>query len=61
MQAVWRGGVEEMKEVTVKVESLTIEESKSGEVELVYIPSQTQVLEKGKKYKFDLDLMVKPA
>ncbi len=36
----------------IKIMDFTIEQSKSNDIEIVYIPNQTQTLVKGMKYKF---------
>ena len=36
----------------IKITGFTIEQSKSNDIEIVYIPNQTQTLVKGMKYKF---------
>ncbi len=36
----------------IKITDFTIEQSKSNDIEIVYIPNQTQTLVKGMKYKF---------
>jgi hypothetical protein len=39
-------------ENVIKITEFNIEQSKSNDIEIVYIPNQTQTLVKGMKYKF---------
>lgn len=41
-----------LKPKEIKITEFTIEESESGEVELLYIPNQTQTLYAGHTYRF---------
>lgn len=41
-----------LKPKQIRITELTIEESESGEIELLYIPNQTQTLYAGQTYRF---------
>lgn len=47
-----------MKDIKITEAKIEFHDGDISEIEIIYIPDQTQVLEKGKRYRFVLDVSV---